>query len=472
MRKLLLASVAALGASLGWANIAAAQEVTYSESPSAPGVAALPPPIVYSPKRGGSVGATPPEIPPGQMVVRLGGYYAEYFGAAWSQPRNIGGNKTANYDMFGYARLYPSLEGRAANGLKYGAFLEIRQDRNFPAGGGAGGSISGESGTRGQLYFRRAFGYVGLDNLGTLRIGSGDQPSSLFMTGTFENFDNGGWNGDLPGDGAMTGILPSWPFADVGSRYTTDKIVYLSPNFYGFDFGLSYEPNTGNLNVNTGCGIGGQPGNTGTFAGCDALSSTVIGGELARRRNTFDGVMRYRGTFGPVGIAATAGYMASGHVGDNGAPVTATRYSGLSVGDFGATATFAGFSVGGHVDYGNFNASNGWSSGLNPVGEPNSVAWVVGASYTVGPLVAGLQYFRSDSAGAQNASNNLTVGQRMDRGFAAGATYTVTPGFGLFLSYIYGTRKQSGWDAVAGTAGPDNNNFHAQAVAIGTQFKW
>ena len=39
-----------------------------------------------------------------------------------------------------YARLYPGFDGIAANGLKYGAFLEIRQDNAAPPGGGINGS--------------------------------------------------------------------------------------------------------------------------------------------------------------------------------------------------------------------------------------------------------------------------------------------------------------------------------------------
>ena len=40
---------------------------------------------------------------------------------------------------------------------------------------------------------------------------------------------------------------PTWPFADVGQLYTTNKVIYLSPQFYGVDFGIAYEPNTGNV---------------------------------------------------------------------------------------------------------------------------------------------------------------------------------------------------------------------------------
>ncbi len=206
MRKLLLASAAALGAFVGVAGPASAQLVTFSENPNAP----MPPPTQWS--RSGAFGFvqnTPPIPAPGTAVVRISGFIVEYMGVTGglSQVNStppagspaIGGSKLGNPDFFGFIRLYPSLEGVAANGLKYGAFAEIRQDsqprrrrRRLRLDLGHGGD------PRRTSYWRRAFIYMGTDQLGTLRLGSADQPTSLFMTGTTENFDDGGWNGDVP----------------------------------------------------------------------------------------------------------------------------------------------------------------------------------------------------------------------------------------------------------------------------------
>ena len=98
----------------------------------------------------------------------------------------------------------------AANGLKYGASLEIRQDINAAAGGGGFGSISSRSSARNQLYFRKLWGYLGTDTLGTIRLGATDGPTSLYMTGNFENFNDGGLNGDVPG--LLSGATATpWP---------------------------------------------------------------------------------------------------------------------------------------------------------------------------------------------------------------------------------------------------------------------
>ena len=512
MRKLLLASVAALGALGGLAGYAQAQTAIYSENPNAP----QPAPQLFERKAGGSGGLTyapptikpaTPEPAPGQMIIRLSGFLATYqqytsqgdakAPPAAGSPPGTGGAKLANYQFYSYARLYPSLEGKATNGLKYGAFFEIRSDagRSVGAGGGVANSISGSVQGRGVLYFRRTYGYFGTDQLGVIRVGAGDQPTSLFLTGNMENFDDGGWNGDLP-DTMTSAIAVAWPFEDTGNLYTTQKVVYLSPQFAGFDFGVSYEPDTSSIGGQTGCNSPGYGatslpggGGSGATAGCDALSSTGVVGELSRRRNTFDGVLRYRGVFGPVGVAATGGFIFSSKInsGDTPAAFAAAKginYDGLSVGDFGATATFAGFILGGHVTFGDFNPVKQFNS-LNPSGEAQGLAYVVGASYQPVPsFIVGTHYFKDWGSGNKNPLNAASgVGELTEQGVAVGATYSVTPGFNFFLSSIWGSHKESGYNFVTGSTAStgalgtglnqfDHNKTTTWAVGLGEAFHW
>jgi predicted porin len=488
MRKLLLATVAALGASMGVATIADAQ----TASPA-----------------------------PGTVTVRLNGrfrFYAFYANDrdadnnasgsasgtvnAAGQGTLTGSNKQANYGFADYARLYPGFDGVAANGLKYGASLEIRQDQVSGAGSGSYGSISGQNRARSGLYFRREWGYIGTDQLGTIRLGSTDQPSSLYMTGNFENFNDGGLNGDAPAFLSQNTVV-TWPFGDVGGVYTTMKAVYLSPQFFGFDFGVSFEPNTGNVSAQNNCGSGSPVGSNfvnaaGAFTaaagasgqgvsgpGCDRLSSSPFNAESGRRRNTVDALIRYRGTFGGFGIAATAGYIGSGNVKDNQTGVAFNNntlsgpvrynYDGLSMGDFGVALTYAGFSVGGKYQFGRYN--NG-SFGLVPKGLPDANAWLVGASYTVGPLVVGAHYLNFQSAG--DLQNAVQGRQRREQGVAAGATYSVAPGLSVFLSYLWNERKQNGFNFITGqgvtaTSAAGNaysNKVTSSLISIGTSFTW
>ena len=498
MRKLLLATVAALGASMGVATVADAQ----TASPA-----------------------------PGTVTVRLNGRFRFYGFVAFDRDADnnaagtatgtvnaagqgtaTGGNKQANYGFGNYARLYPGFDGVAANGLKYGASLEIRQDQASGAGGGSFGSISGQNRQRSALYFRREWGYLGTDQLGTIRLGSTDQPSSLYMTGNFENFDGGGLNGDIPALLSQNTAI-TWPFGDVGGVYTTTKAVYLSPQIFGFDAGVSFEPNTGNVSVQNNCGTGAFSGTnfvnaSGAFTaaagangqgvsgpGCDRLSSSASNAESQRRRNTLDALLRYRGTFGGFGVAATAGYITSSNVKDNsgaafnnnalasfapGAALNAAgaaryNYDGLEIGDFGVALSYAGFSVGGKYQFGRFN---GGAFGLVPKGLPDGEAWLVGASYTIGPVVVGAHYLNYKSAG--DLQNALRGRQRQENGVAFGATYTLAPGVSLFASGLWNQRKQNGYNFItnqgvaAGAQGGNafSNKVQASIFSIGTSFSW
>ena len=494
MRKLLLASVAVLGAGIGMVETAQAQDFPN----------------------------------PGQVTVRLNGRFRFYAmvtnqsdatnnlqGSPDGLTPQAGYNKLSNYNFTDYARLFPGFDGVAANGLKYGASLEIRSNLNSGAGGGIYGGTGQQTAARNPLYYYRQWGYVGTDKLGTLRFGETDNVTSLYATGTFENFNDGGWDGDapfvLPGN-----LIPLWPFLDFGPLITTNKVVYLSPQLFGFDFGVSYAPSTANGSDASGCGSGsplgtnfvtpaggltasipgsgslvgstngassatvigasGANGQGVAGPGCDALSATPTA-DNARARNIYDVLLRYRGSFGDFGVAATGGYVGSGVVAGNGL-ATQTRYQGLSVGDFGLAVTYGGLSVGGHYTFGKMN---GGTEAPLPNGGKQMSAWLVGASYTVGPLIVGASYFVDDSNGDTLSSQNGS--QLHEVGLAVGGTYNISPGLALFVDYLYGERRQHGFNFISGNnagvalAGTQadytlHNKVTSQVIGTGISFAW
>ncbi len=420
-------------------------------------------------------------------------------------------NKQATYGFIEYVRLYPGFDGRTAGGLKYGASIEIRQDNTIAPGGGTAGSISSVDTQRGNLYVRREWGYLGTDQLGTLRFGTIDDVSSLYLTGVLENFNDGGWNGDVR-YGLASNAQLRWPFPDDGSAYETNKIVYLSPKIWDFDFGVSFEPSTAGANIDDGnCSAANTSNTIGTspitvpapitsIVGCDRLESTTTAIESGRRRDTVDALIRFRHAFdNGIGVAATASYTGGGHVDYVGPYVVASgkefvrpvTYNGLSVGDFGVALTYAGILIGGNYQFGRF--SNALASGasqsfsLAPVGSKPANAWTGGASYTFGPAIVGASWVSTDSAGAYSYSANANaadsavtkgLGQRHEAGLNAGGTLKVAPGLGVFLTYLYDERRQSGYDfvnseIVAGGDNPTSNNkIRAQALTLGTSLTW
>ncbi len=524
MRKLLLATSAALGVSMGASAYADAQ-VVYSNDPSQ--TATTNQLVSNSQSYGGGTSDDGQSYPtPGTVTVRLNGRFRFYYGevannsartnfnaaasstaatgsaSATTNNLSAGYNKTGNNGIVEYARLYPGFDGVAANGLKYGASIELRQDNGGAAGGGAAGSISGSNVRNGEFYIRREWGYIGTDQLGTLRLGASDQVTSLFLTGTFETFDDGGLDGDISFGFFNSANLLGFPFADQGGLYSTNKIVYVTPQFYGFDGGVDFEPNTSTVgsdasNCPPSQGIGQNFTTSGgaAAAGCNLLTSTSTG-DVARRRNTYDALLRYRGTFGPIGVAATASYTGSGRVQDSGVQGSTVDpkhfpLEDLSVGDFGLVMTYGGFSFGGNYQLGRYSNNGSGYGQLVSKGQPNATAAIAGATYTVGPLIFGGHYLWSWGEGdAQTATGyspaNNTVrevfnsttglvsgGQRFETGAAAGATYSVAPGLALYLSYVWEQRKQNGYNFVTGQSNnPLNNKTDANVIAVGSSFAW
>ncbi|MCW3473640.1 porin [Limobrevibacterium gyesilva] len=423
MRKLLLASMAALGLSSGMAEAAYLSTVPAATTT------------------------------PGTLTVRLNGRFVWYAGVAGSSLDNVNGGKLAPQTMQGYIRLYPGFEGVLQNGMKYGALLEFRQNFASPVGASVGGNT-----TQSTLFVRRATGYIGSDQLGTFRFGQTDGPATLFLTGTFEGFDDGGWNGDLPA--FLPGnAQPAYPFPSQSALYGSDKVVYLSPSFYGFDFGVSYAPNTSALQNNGGgCATGGLAG------GCDRQTSSLAASDIGRRTNMVEAQVRYRGTFSGVGLAVAGGYIGAGVVQNGGNPLVG-QFKHQDILNLGATISFGGFSFGGNAQTGSYN---GGSFGAKQAGLPNATAWIAGAQYQTGPITVGAHYFKNYTGGSAAS----TTGMRNEGGVAVGSTYQLTPGVSLFASYIYGNRHETGLDFATGLPGSAHNNVQGQAFAVGTLMNW
>ncbi len=427
MRKLLLATSALLGASVGFAGLGHAGTLT----PNAPNPA------------------------PGSITVTLNALVEAFvFDSTDSGtlPQNTHGSKTATYGIADYARLYPSFDGVLANGIKYGASIEIRQNSGFAG-------TTGLNGDQGTFYAQREFVYIGADKFGKISLGSPVQPTELFQEGNPANFNTGGWDGDLPGVFA-TGI----PYFIDDDNDRANKIVYVSPQFSGFDFGASFEPNN----------YGNEYGKP--FTRVSSASSSTVDGvtteglQYGRRRNTVDGAVRYQGTFGAIGLKADVGYSyggtvhSNGGIADDGTAVAAgPNYKNFSMLAAGAAVTFGGLELDAHYDGGQFGPD------LTPLTTGHTNAYIGGASYTMGPVIFGASYY-GFSSGFTRATAG--AGALHGYGIAAGGTYTLAPGASVFLEYLYGHQHVNGLDIVNGGSSSANNNTRSQGFGIGTAFKW
>jgi predicted porin len=374
-----------------------------------------------------------------------------FYGAIVSQDGDSSAlGKLSSYDFYDYGRIWVGADGVAANGLRYGARLEIRMPGDGARGDG-----------RGTLFFRRAVGYVGTPTLGTLRFGSGtvravEQMYTGHMMGKIAS-------GLLDGDQnvvftGQNGALATSFFYSSSTVNNNSAIGYYSPQFFGFDIGLSYAPNDGNLNGI--CGAGGQQ-----FVGCDRVSSSTDATTAGRLRNQFDAMLRYRGTFGPVGLTASGGFRTAETVTD---PTGTLRFKRATAGIVGAEITWAGLTVGGITTFGPYNRGFTALPTTPPgVRNRNAFSWQLGAAYTIGAITVGAAYHELRTEG----STAPGTGKQKDQGFGIGASYALAPGLALFAEYIYSKVSESGRDFNTFQAGTQDS-FKANVGLLGISIAW
>jgi hypothetical protein len=426
---------------------------------------------------------------PGTLVVHLNGLFVYQFADVGSSVNTYNNGSKLNpltsklnpLTDAGFLRLYPGFDAMTMGGFEYGVASEIRDEfTNAGQGEQENGTSSIGGGTTNNgaegLIIRRAYAYLGTKQAGIVRIGQGDGPWTLMQDGVIENFGDGNqWNSDSGIGSLVPGAAhPTWLFSDTGALYTTLKVVYLSPSFAGVNFGLGFEPNSNGIDEGIGqCTVAQST--------CEALASAPGGAGNARRKNTLDAMLGYTGEFSGVGIKLSGGYIKSSPIGNsNGSPLETiispetgsrtieTNYKGLGIATVGGQVSFAGFTVGANAKDGQVN--NGYTF-LLP-GQRNAFDWLVSAEYTAGPVTVGGYYFNNQSAGAHLATNKVGRTEQ-DNGVSVGANYAVSPNLGLFVTYLYGQRKQYGFDFANSESNTTvGNRMHSQAIGAGAALKW
>jgi Gram-negative porin len=538
MRKLLMASAALLGASGGLA-------VAQAPAPAAP-AAALP---IANPAQGqlaapygagpaannnndawgtantpsGSGAAGPlstiyaPNVDavpaPGTIVIRLNGRVevdvtANFTSVDKSRSSSgaFTGYKLNPIGISSYFRLYPAFDGLAANGLRYGAAVEIRE--NFSGGTATGATFangtSGGTTTSGvatgpstnssqeTLFVRRAFTYLATDQAGIVRFGQGDGVLGLFDNCIFTtqcwDAGTGNFNGGEPlqGIGAANTSPPFVWLAQAGAEYDNAKIVYLSPQFYGFDFGAQYAPNEGNSFQNAGNGVGcGQ-----ASPSCINVSS---GNDSTRWLNQVGVGLRYQQTFGIADFKLYGFYENAGKEslttspfstptqalhgtilpGGTAASVQNQRYNNLSF--YKAGVAITAFNITAAADYIGGAVNN--QLGLVPQGGANMNAVVTGLTYANGPITAGAEIGIIDEQGAAQLAG---ISQRHMYEIAFGGAYKLAPGVQLVAEYMYESLHQGGFNFntnapttnAAGAVNGASIDGRAQGVMFATVLTW
>jgi hypothetical protein len=480
MRKLLLASAAMLGAASGIASAQMAPSQGQLISPGNPvtpsssftAANAYGQPSTYA----GAVKYSPLAAPtPGTIVIHLGGKVEVDMEGIWTSlsqvQSGVAGSAKLNPITFGaYARLYPGVDAMATNGLRYGASIELRE--NFPGSAAQqtpalAPAPSGSTYTSGQtIYVRRAFTYLAADNIGIVRFGTTDGVLGLFDNCVFTNqcwdagsgiFNGGSIQGQQP-----AGIAP--PFAwlsQAGAEYGNVKVTYLSPQFFGIDFGLQYAPGMGNgygaCSPVIPLGGTGGPATNNNNQASSFCNQTTTGIDGTRWYNQVGVGARWQGSFGLVDVGAFGFYGTAGKESVFGPAVNSTR--GLAGNKFDNLSyySFAGY-VKGNLPFGSLTWAMDYIGGalngqlaMRPTGGVGENAIVTGLTFNNGPLTLGLSMAVIESQGSNSLTN---ISQRHEAEIAFGGMYNVAPGLFLAAEYMYQQRHQGGFDFATGANSP------------------
>jgi predicted porin len=509
MRKLLMASAAILGATGGLAmaqtppvaNTNQGQYVgPYGAGPAANNnnnawgiantpsgsAAAGPLSTIYAP----NVDAVPA---PGTVVIRLNGKVQANITANYTSADHNGAYKVNPLGISSYARLYPAFDGLTANGIRYGASIEIRE--NFASGTGTG-SLPGSSAatttltttptgaatsvsanSSGQtLFVRRAFTYLASDMAGIVRLGQGDGVLGLFDNGVFtsQSWDAGSGNlngGDIQSTSVSNPLgIPFVWLSQAGAEYSNNKIVYLSPQFFGLDFGVQYAPSQGNAYQAQGLGVG-----------CAVAGPTCInvtsGTDPTRWYNQVGVGARYQQSFGAIDFKAYGFYETAGKEGVAGVVPAATRtlatrttaniaYDNLSFYKFGVAVT--SFNVTVAADYLGGDIGSSGQLAMKPTGGINTNALLLGATYANGPITFGATV---GVINGQGDARLVGVSQRRDFEVGVGGNYKLAPGIQLIAEYMYEQRHQGDFNFNTNAIGSTSDS-RANSFLVGTALTW
>jgi len=363
------------------------------------------------------------------------------------------------------------VNGKLANGLTYGATITLNSS------GQEGRNIIQQRASTGKttVAVDEMYAFIAHPRFGQVRFGDED--------GVMGGLMNSGWVQGF-GTGGVHGSWESFVTRQVGARTTTapgglgdaSKIIYMTPQWAGFDFGASFAPNSG-VGEDTGCP------NNGSSGFCDrsyAYSNARGGGiasagpEYAARRNEYQLAARWRGNLGGVGIAATVGYVGAGAARDlTSSGAQQTVLSNLAIWQAGVQASYAGFTVGANYSYGDFNFL--WGNVQR--GSRPAEQLVVGGQYVAGPITVGANFVTglfegggrdtfTDVGNRYNVTRTpvtagTSTGSAMMRrwGMGAGANYRLAPGMDLIAEYVYYSVREQGADLDINRQGVQSRGF-------------
>jgi hypothetical protein len=403
------------------------------------------------------------------MIVHLNGYLSFQMGSVgstfYTYTTSAGTFKNSNIVTDGDFRLYPGFDAETLSGVRYGVYVELRTTVSN-AGQAVGTNSTSTNGFSG-IYVRRAYGYVGMEKYGTVRLGQGDGAFELLQAGVIENY---GDDGQFNSDGGLYNLIPT--HAAAGNffdslhheLYSTTKLVYLSPAFHNVSFGVSYEPNSNGIKQGFGS-------NATASSTSQALSASPDASDIGtRRQNTIDAMVQYSAKqANGIAYKFSTGYLHGEPISYDGAPTalgtpTHFGYDDLSVWQVGGQTTIGHLNLGANIKGG----AVGDSYVMKPKGARNGFTYVFDGYYDIDQFRIGATYFNGQTSGTYVPGLAGVAPTLSEYGFESAVNYYLDKrkAASIFVEYLYNHLHQPG------NVNLKNGNAQAQAIGIGFIYKW
>ncbi len=326
------------------------------------------------------------------IKLQLGGYL-EYYAVGASQDSDYKkANRVNNFDMQGESEIWFSGVTTLDNGLSVGVRVELE--------GGSDHDGASDIIDESYLYVSGKFGKIELGSTDNIAY----KMRAVAPNASYSEVDD---------DSIPRYLLRPFTddnITDLGFDGDANKISYLTPKFYGIQFGVSYSPSN-------------------DAQGDDGVSAS----ETIRKAANFDEAwaagVSYEREIGAVGLLATAGYTVA-----NGAGATDNGTTNGTAQDwaFGLNLTYQGFTLGGAYRGVSAKSNSGFS-------EYDGYGWDAGLMYSEGPYAVSLNYRQSITAG-----NAGIAGDNQIDTYAIGAKYTLGAGVDVFGQLAYADYDQEG----------------------------
>lgn len=348
------------------------------------------------------------------IKLSIGGYANQWAGYAGNKENVTGEGKLDKFDVQDDVQINFTGATKLDNGISVSVEVDTMgtQGTNSHTAAGSNKNV------------KKSFVAVGTA-FGAVEVGEQDNVGALIHVSSPNVDAIGGQDGNwMNWIVAPTGFNETFQRTYAGDDRSANKIIYVSPSFYGLAAGFSYTPSI-------------NPATTGHTSIQPSGEATTSSGDL------YVYGLAYANTFGDVSVKADAG---SGNANIDSLHV---YQGGLNVG-------YKGFTVGGSI----LKRDVRTGTGHNGLGGENwqiaaiakeGVSWDAGASYVNGPYGVSLSYFHGTAQG------NLAAGEYdRDGAWDLGGSYDLGPGVKLTESLLYVNYnsavapKNNGYGAITG----------------------